>query len=112
MHLIGGLQGYHIYPYKILGNFQGLTHRRHPGSLTLSSLSLGLEDKLKVGQHMSFSTQMNSRRTLALLDNGSEGDLIDYSHARRLQLPILKLNNPIPLYLANGKLYKVLTEAT
>jgi hypothetical protein len=61
---------------------------------------------------MSFSTQMNSRRTLALLDNGSEGDLIDYSHARRLQLPILKLNNPIPLYLGNGKLYKVLTEAT
>lgn len=55
---------------------------------------------------------MNGRRTLALLDNGSEGDLIDYSHARRLQLPILKLNNPIPLYLGNGKLYKVLTEAT
>jgi hypothetical protein len=50
--------------------------------------------------------------TLALLDNGSEGDLIDYSHVRRLQLPILKLNNPIPLYLGNGKLYKVLTEAT
>jgi hypothetical protein len=51
---------------------------------------------------------MNGRRMLALLDNGSEGDLIDYSHDL-----YFKLNNPIPLYLGNScKLYKVLTEAT
>jgi len=48
---------------------------------------------------------------MALLDNGSEGDLIDYSHVRRLNLPTFRLTQPLPLYLGNGKLYRELTEA-
>ena len=84
---------------------------RSPMPLTLSSLSLDMEEVLKTGKHMSFSTRVNNHRTIALLDNGSEGDLVDYSHARKLKLPTLKLNTPVPLCLGNGKLYRTITEA-
>jgi hypothetical protein len=58
---------------------------RSPMPLTLSSLSLDMEEVLKTGKHMSFSTRVNNHRTIALLDNGSEGDLVDYSHVPRAQ---------------------------
>jgi len=60
---------------------------------------------------MRFSVRVNNHRTIALLDNGSEGDLIDHSHVRRLNLPTFRLTQPLPLYLGNGKLYRELTEA-
>ena len=84
---------------------------KSPEFLTLSSLSLDLEEKLKNGKHMSFSIRVNNRRALTLLDSGSEGDLLDYSHARTLKTPMFKLRKPIPLHLGNGKLYRTITEA-
>jgi len=70
-----------------------------------------MEERLKKGKHMRFSVRVNNHRTMALLDNGSEGDLIDHSHVRRLNLPTFRLTQPLPLYLGNGKLYRELTEA-
>jgi hypothetical protein len=62
---------------------------------------------------VSFSTCVNSHRTIALLDNSSEGYLVDYSHAQAYicKLPTLKLTNPFPLNLGNSKLYCMITEA-
>src|SRR5882762_1464119 len=82
-----------------------------PGSLTLSLSSLDMEERLKKGKHMRFSVRVNNHRTMALLDNGSEGDLIDHSHVRRLNILTFRLTQPLPLYLGNGKLYRELTEA-
>ena len=70
-----------------------------------------MEQKLKQGKHLSFTAHVSNKKTLALLDNGSEADLFDYSHARKLNLPTFKLQKPIPLHLGNGEFYKELTEA-
>jgi hypothetical protein len=77
----------------------------------VSSLALDMEQKLKQGKHLSFNTHVSNRKTSALLDNGSEADLFDYSHARKLKLPTFKLQKPIPLHLGNGEFYRELTEA-
>lgn len=70
-----------------------------------------MEQKLKQGKHLSFTAHVSNRKTLALLDNGSEADLFDYSHARKLNLPTFKLQKSIPLHLGNGEFYRELTEA-
>lgn len=53
---------------------------------------------------------MNTNGVRALLDNGSEADLIDASFARKRQFPVFKLRRPIPLKLADGTPYTHLSE--
>ena len=60
---------------------------------------------------MSFYTRVHGKKAFTLLDNGSEGDLLDYSYARKLNLPNFKLAKPVPLHLGNGEFYKEVTEA-
>ena len=82
-----------------------------PSRVTMSSLATDMEEKLKNGKHLTLSTRVNDRKAFALLDNGSEADLIDHSYVRRLNISIIKLATPIPLYLGNGQHYSDLTEA-
>ena len=69
------------------------------------------EEDLRKGTHLVLSVQANNARTKALVDNGSEADLIDTSFARKQQLPVFKLTQPIPLKLGDGTPYAQLTEA-
>jgi hypothetical protein len=66
---------------------------------------IDMEQKLKQGKHLSFTAHVSNRKTLALLDNGSDAD---FSHARKLNLPVVRLQKPIPLHL---RFYRELTEA-
>ena len=66
---------------------------------------------MKRSKHMSFYTCVNGKKAFTLLDNGSEGDLLDYPYARKLNLPNFKLAKPVPLHLGNGEFYKEVTEA-
>jgi transposase InsO family protein len=93
-----------------LGEGNGLKERRRIviSSLTLSNQN---EKKLNKGKHLVFSTEVGNSSIQTLLDNGSEGELLDYSLARRLKFPIFKLKKRIPLYLANGEKLQSITEA-
>ena len=82
-----------------------------PSRVTMSSLATDMEEKLKNGKHLTLSTRVNDRKAFALLDNGSEADLIDHSYVRRLNISMIKLATPIPLHLGNGQHYSDLTEA-
>jgi hypothetical protein len=80
--------------------------------VTISSLAMDMEEKLKKGKHLTLATRVNGSKALILLDNGSEADLIDYSYAQKLKLQTFKLTKPISLYLGNGQHYSDITEAT
>ena len=60
---------------------------------------------------MVFSTEVGNSSIQTLLDNGSEGELLDHSLAHRLKFPIFKVKKRILLYLANGEKLQSITEA-
>ena len=69
------------------------------------------EEDLRQGKHLVLSVKASNAGTKALVDNGSEADLVDTSFARKQQLPIFKLTQSIPLKLGDGTPYAQLTEA-
>jgi hypothetical protein len=54
-----------------------------------STLSDQNEKKLNTGEHLVFNIEANNNSILTLLDNGSEGELLDHSLAHRLKFPSL-----------------------
>jgi len=69
------------------------------------------ERQLRRGKHLVLSVSANNLSIKALLDNGSEADLIDQSFTRKQHLPTFRLRKPIPLKLGDGTPYRNLTEA-
>ena len=70
-----------------------------------------LQEKLNKGEHFVLRGHVNKNLVQLLLDGGSEADLVDQDFVRMNQIPTMKLEQPIPLFLADGTKLQDLKEA-
>src|SRR4029077_5550571 len=80
------------------------------GSITISSFAIKGKERLDKGRHLVLNALIDSCHAKALIDSGSETDIIDRSFARKHLLKTFKVKKPVSLLLGDGKQHETINE--
>lgn len=61
-----------------------------------------IEHNPVIGSHLVMPGIANGQNAFTFLNDGANSEYVDFSYTQKHNLPLIKLNNPLALGLANG----------